>query len=295
MINFSKQRLKWFALFVILILFIAACGQKGGLRPFEPTVVSDQIIAGQPQLITFIELEADPTRYQDKLIRVTGSYISLPVVACSPYSGPNPAWALVSDDLRLDTLGFEGLLFQLAQQETTLTVDGVLRRYDGPLGCGKRPSASILWYLESLQIVQPNPLVLAESDVGDGSGVIPPPFPTGTPPSPAIEETPIPEPTPGPGTPSRTPSPTSVNVPTITATGTVEPDSSPTAEPDSTATRTPTPTRTLTPIPTGTGAVGTSTTTPTPSRTPTPGPTSQTLPTSTPGDGYPVSTNTPYP
>ncbi len=295
MTNLSKRYLKWLSVIIIPLFFIAACSQKGGLRPPEPTVISDQIIAGQPQLVTFAELEADPTRYQDKLIRVTGSYISLPVVACSPYSGPNPAWALVADDLRLDTLGFDGLLFQLAQQETTLTLDGVLRRYDGPLGCGKRPSAGILWYLEALQIVQPNPLVLADSDLGDGTVIIPPPFPTGTPPAPAIEETPTPEPTTGPGTPTRTPSPTSVSAPTTAATATLAPGSSPTAEPDSTATRTPTPTRTLTPIPTGTAVSGTSTPTPTPSRTPAPGPTNPPLPTSTPGDGYPVSTNTPYP
>jgi hypothetical protein len=210
------------------------------------------------------------------------------VVACSPYSGPNPAWAMVADELRLDTLGFEGVLFRLAEQETILTLDGILRRYDGPLGCGKRPTAGILWYLEALQIVQPNPLILADSDAGGGSGVIPPPFSTGTPPAPAIEETPAPEATTGPGTPTRTPSPTSVIIPTGSATA----NGSPTGEPNGTATGTPTPSRTLTPTVAGT-AVGTPTATP--SSTPTPASTSPTLPTSTPGGGYPGVTNTPYP
>lgn len=278
-------------LIAIPMLFAVACGQKGGLRPFEPTVVANQIIAGQPQLVTFSELEVDPSVYQDKLIRVTGSYVRLPVVACSPYSGPNPSWAMVAEDLRLDTLGFEGLLFRLAQEQTSLTIDGILRRYDGPLGCGKRPEAGILWYLEALQIVQPNPLVLVESDGTGNSGIIPPPFPTDTPPGPVIEETPDLEGTTGPGTPTRTPSPTSDGLPTATAT--LEPAGSPTG---GAVTQTATPTSSSTPTLAVTTTSGTPTTTPTPSQTPTLGATTAPLPSPTSGGGYPGVTETPaYP
>lgn len=295
---FPAQLKRWFVILGIPMLFIAACKQGGVLRPVAPTAVSNQLIAGQPQLVTFTELEADPTAYQDKLIRVTGAYVALPNAACIPYSGPNTTWALVADELRLDILGFETLLNQLTPEELNLTIDGVLRRYDGPLGCGKRPADGILWYLEALQIIQPNPLVQANSAASGEPSIIPPPFPTGTPPEPDGEATPEAEPTTGPGTPSRTPTLTSTSTPagTASSTPTTDPNQSPT--PPNTATMTRTPTRTRTPTPTQTTAPGGSTPTPspTPSQTPSPGPTVPGLPTSTPGGGgYPVSTNTPYP
>jgi hypothetical protein len=282
-------------LLAVPILLITACREGGILRPVEPTVVGNQIISGQPQLVTFTELEADPTAYQDKLIRVTGLYVPLPVVSCAPYSGPNTSWALVAEGLRLDMLGFEGLLNQLRLDELTLTLDGILRRYDGPLGCGKRPEAGVLWYLEALQIIQPNPLVQAGTGSSGEPPVIPPPFPTGTPPQPGPEETPQAEATTGPGTPTRTPSPTSPVIATASTTPTLEPGETP--SPQSTGTVSSTPTRTSTPTPTQTTAPGgsTPTLTPTPTQTSAPGPTTPPLPTNTPGGGGYPGDPTPYP
>jgi hypothetical protein len=284
--------LRWFAILALPLLFIAACGRQGGIRPLAPTIVPNQVVAAQPQLVTFTELEEDPTVYQDKVIRVTGMYISLPVVACDPHSGPQTSWALVAEDLRLDMVGFETLLNQFSPQDLTLTLDGVLRRYDGPLGCGKRPAPGILWYLEVFQIIQPNPLVQTGIGPSGGTAVIPPPFPTGTdaPPTPDGEETPEEVETIEAGTPTRTPTPGAI--PTASSTPTISPDGSIT--PAGTATVTRTPTRTSTPGSTPTSGPGGGT--PTPSRTPTAGATSPPLPTATP-DGYPgpVPSNTPYP
>jgi hypothetical protein len=285
--SFMAQLKRWLVLLCIPMLFIAACKEVGGLRPVEPNVASNQIIAGQPQLLTFAELEADPTAFQDKLIRVTGTYVPLPVVSCQPYSGPNSSWALVADDLRLDMLGFEGLLSQLVLGEINLTLDGVLRRYDGPLGCGKRPPAGILWYLEALQIIQPNPLVQAGTGSSGSSGVIPPPFPTGTPSGTGAGETPDEEATTGPGTPTRTPSPTSTINAAASSTPTLDPNETITPQSTGTVTRTPTQTTTA-------PGSGTTTPTPTPSQTPASGPTTAPLPTTTPG-GYPGDPPTPYP
>lgn len=280
----------WLVLAVILGVVLAACKGVGGLRPNPPNIASNQIISSQPMLVTFTELEQDPTVYQDKLIRVTGTYVSLPVVSCSPFSGPNTSWALVANNLRLDMVGFEGLLNQFNPENMDLTMDGILRRYDGPLGCGKRPPAGVLWYLEALEIVQPNPLVQAGTGPSGGTPVIPPPFPTGTSVSP--EETPDGEPTTGPGTPSRTPTPTRTVIPTASSTPTIGPVGTEPAPTDGPAIGTPT--RTSTPTATQTTTTGGNTPTPTPSQTPTPGGTSGPLPTST-TDGYPGATNTPYP
>jgi hypothetical protein len=281
----------WFVFLGIAGLVLVGCQGVGGLRPLPPDIESNQIISSQPQLVTFTELEADPTIYQDKLIRVTGTYVTLPVVSCSPYSGPNTSWALVADGLRLDMLGFEGLLNQFNVEEMNLTLDGILRRYDGPLGCGKRPEPGVLWYLEAQQIVQPNPLVQADTGPSGDPSIVPPPFPTGTS-LPPGEELPEEEPTTGPGTPSRTPTPTTTAVATASSTPTIEPDGTP--SPQSTTIVTRTPTRTPTPTQTAPAGGGTSTPSPTPSQTPTPGSGSTPLPTATPGGGYPGDP-TPYP
>lgn len=273
----------------IAALLIAGCGKiGGGLRPIAPTIASNQIISGQPQLVTFMELEQDPTIYQDKLIRVTGNYVPLPVVSCSPFSGPNTSWALVADELRLDILGFEGLLNQLNLGAINLTLDGVLRRYDGPLGCGKRPDAGVLWYLEALQIVQPNPLVQNSDGSTIDTSVIPPPFPTGEGPGPDVDGTPTGEPTTGPGTPSRTPTATIAAGVTASSTPTLNPDEPTPTLPFGTPTRTSTPTRTPTATQTTSPGGNTATPTPTPSQTPTVSGTNAPLPTTTtdPG-GYP--------
>lgn len=283
----------------VAALLVAGCDAVGGLRPMAPTIPSNQIISSQPQLVTFTELEQDPTVYQDKLIRVTGDYVPLPVVSCAPYSGPNTSWALVADELRLDVLGFEGLLNQLNLGEINLTLDGVLRRYDGPLGCGKRPDAGVLWYLEVLQIVQPNPLVQNTEGSTVDPSIVPPPFPTGDgPPPPDGEGTPVEEATAGPGTPTRTPSPTIGAGATASSTPTLDPDEPTPTLSSGTPTRTSTPTRTPTPIQTTSPGDGTATPTPTPSQTPTAGATNVPLPTTTAGPGgggYPGDPTPPYP
>jgi hypothetical protein len=280
----------------VAVLLTVGCDQVGGLRPIAPDIASSQIISSQPQLVTFTELEQDPTVYQDKLIRVTGDYVPLPLVSCAPYSGPNTSWALVANELRLDILGFEGLLNQLKLGEINLTLDGVLRRYDGPLGCGKRPDAGVLWYLEALQIVQPNPLVQNTEGSTIGTSIVPPPFPTGDGSIPGEEGTPTEEPTPGPGTPTRTPSPTIASGATASLTATLDPNEPTPTEQIGTPTRTSTPT--LTPSATQTTAPGGNTATPTPSQTPTAGATNVPLPTTTAGPGgggYPGDPTPPYP
>jgi len=282
---------------VLLPLLVACSTQDGQLKPLRPGEEGGMLLAAQPQLVTFSQLQADPEAFQDRLLRVSGSLFKAPLPDCVPYSGPLIEWALIADALRLDAVGFEnavGLLLDGAP----MTVDGIFRLYEGPLGCGKAASDGTAWYLEVLRIVQPNPLVASAPQPG---GIIPssatpggPIVPPGSTATPTSQITP-----PTSGTPGIVPTTTSTGtppvVPTATATpglGTVTVTSFPTAS--STSQFTPTPSRLpITPTPTPTSAQGTPGATPTPTATvdqyPGPG-----TPTATATvDGYPPPGMTP--
>lgn len=264
---------------LLLIIFLVACtGQKGLLKPMSELSENSLIITDQPQLVTFSELQADPESYRDRLIRVTGTYIPLPAPDCYPFSGPGADWALISEGLRLDVIGFERVT-RLISQDTIMTVDGFFRLYEGPIGCGKSVPFETAWFLEILKVVQPNPLA-SSGRLAGASGLLGLPSPQASPTDiGALGET-LP-PTEGTGQPT--------NVPTATPIGTLP------AAPTSTGTLTPTGTPLTTAIPTVTPIDRTSsgTGTPTPSTTQTatsiPG-----IPTNTPRSG-PVPTFPPLP
>ncbi len=291
------HRLYWIAL-AITILLAACSGGKGVLKPLDSDSGQAGIIASQPQLVTFSELQDDPEAYKDKLVRVTGSFFHLPNPKCLIASGPKTSWSLISENLRLDAIGFEQSL-QLVRPETVLTVDGIFRKYDGPLGCGKRPPNGVAWFLETSQIVQPNPLARVIGTVEIGSPPLLPPLigsptPPGTVPVDPTGMPPIGASPTGPGTiPTATPTTLATAVQTGTSTavataGTIIPTVTP--SPNSTTIN---PTTTGTPSVTPTANPGTGTAIPTSTVPQTPGPTQPPLSTSTPG-GYPVpSTPTP--
>jgi hypothetical protein len=275
-----------------LIFLLVAC-QAGGntLKPIRPEPTPVGPFDGRPIPVSFPDLNDNPGAYRDKLIRVSGTYTRLPLPTCEHTSGPRLEWALVSGNLRLDARGFEPVL-RLLPGGIILTVDGFWRQYEGPLGCGKEAADGAAWYLETLQIIQPNPLPgVFEAGVSPGIDQLPEPLaptPDGTA-EPELQITLI------AGTPavSVTPSPTGSRVPTGT------PSRTPTVFAPGTATATPSRTATA-PI---TGTPPTVTPTPTPSRTPPPGATqpgpSTSIPPATP-PGYPgpeptIPTPTPSP
>jgi len=256
------------------------------LRPFrgEPEAV-ELIINGQPQLVTFAELSENAGEYQDKRIQVTGFYLPLQSPDCTPFNGPLIHWALVSEGLQLNAKGFE-LPLEIITPGTTLTVEGIWRQYNGPVGCGKEPELGTVWYLQVERIIQPNPLVASTVDpqLTLLQDVVTPVFPT---PSSSRE----------PSLPVNTVAPPERTTPT--ATMTLQPTN--TAVPPSpgfTATATATSTQTSTPgfigtnTPESTPGTGTPTATATPTGTITPG-----TPTPTPTMGVQptVPVLTPYP
>jgi hypothetical protein len=247
--------------------------QNRPLKPARPSPTPVALfISREPEIITFSQLNEDPFAYIGRLIQVSGSPILLPLPQCSRYTGPVIRWALVDEELQLNGRGFESIMRQVAP-DVTLTVKGIWRLYDGPLGCGKGPAADILWHLEVTQIVAPNPLPLQDGTMLDIT--VQPADPLAT-----LE----PPPTPGPSDPEATPT-VGATTPTVTptpSTGTATPTA--TADPDQTVTPTP---ALGTVTPTATSMPGTATPTPSPSPTsangqPPPPPTA----TATPG-GYP--------
>lgn len=285
---------------ILLLPLLVACARAGGqLKPLGPGGEGEVILAGQPQLVTFSELQADPEAFQDRLIRVSGTLLKAAPPSCVPYSGPAVEWALIAEELRLDAVGYERAVSML-DDGLPMTVDGFFRLYEGALGCGKAAPDGSAWFLQVIQIVQPNPLIA--SGLPPGGLVVANGTPAGlsagfgTPSSGVVTPgglTPPGSETPG-GTPGMTPTGLTSPIPTATETplpGTVI------ATPIPTASTTPSATSRFTPTPTRTPLPGTATITLTPTRTPTlaPGSTPTATPTvdQYPGPGTPTPTRTP--
>ena len=247
-------------LFMTVLLISLALIDKG--RPLKPvrTPATAVILPvnNQATFVTFPELNADPTAYLHQLIRVSGSYNPLPPLTCLPHNGPRIRWSLISDELQLDAIGFETIL-QEVSPGTILTVEGIWQRYHGPYGCGKQPPTNDAWYLEVLQIIEPNPLFSADIVALD-TILGPSRTPVGDqplPPTAVVEpNTPTIAPTETPLAPTLLP-PTLAFTPTATTI----------------VAATPTPTTAVIGTPNSTPAPGTATATPTPTMTPSPTPT----------------------
>lgn len=281
---------------VLLIWLVVLLSRSRPLKMWPDSAVSpDGTLNGQALLVDFDALNDNPSDYVNQRIRVSGNFLRLAQEECAQFNGPRIQWGLVADELQLNARGFEAIVLSIVPDNTQMTLEGIWRRYPGPVGCGKEPERG-LWYLDVEQIVQPNPLVAGSATPVRVLSITPPPFPTVTPTGttgaqPPAGGTPIPNVT--------IVSTVVVNTPTSTPTldGTAVPGT-----PTATATSTTTATVTTTPGPgTPTAGPGTATATPTPTTTGTPGsgtaeptPTSSSLVTATPG-GYPGPTSSPPP
>lgn len=152
------------AVSIILFAVVRSTTRATDLLPVlaTPTAAQNSSDALSPITVTFRELNSNPIAYLNHSIQVSGSYVALDPPSCPRFSGPPIQWALVSEDLQLDVKGFERVV-RILEPGTDMTVQGIWRLYQGPLGCGKGPPSGSTWYLQAQRIVQPNPLV------GDGS------------------------------------------------------------------------------------------------------------------------------
>lgn len=292
----------WFILIIVAGILITLLRSTAfSLRPLQParnTATPAGTINSQPILITFPELNVDPSLFNNQRLRVTGEFQPVAPPDCFPMNGPLIEWSLIAEGLQLNAQGFEGVLRAIAPG-TVLTVDGVWRQYMGPLGCGKQPADGTMWYLVVEQIVQPNPLVAMGYTPGPlvaANGDVTPigvlPTATAGTVEPTVSGTAV--------SPSPTPTATGTLIGAATATASNTP---PAGTSGTAVTNTPTRaiTPSLTPSRTPTTATGgTPSVTPTPSRTPTPGAPVSPIATSPPGYPGPQPTIggvtvTPYP
>ncbi|KAA3655083.1 MAG: hypothetical protein DWQ04_33760 [Chloroflexi bacterium] len=290
-------------LLLFLILGATALLSGNNLRPIKPFVATETAVPvnyNAPfEPVSFPDLQANPEQYRDQRIRVTGRFTRLTPPDCVSFDGPVIRWGLIAEDLQMNAQGLESLL-HLIPADTTLTVDGVWQRYQGPSGCGKEPEMASVWYLVVSRIVQPNPLPLpGTSPVDSGAqGTVATMTATavsGEPPelTPTVNDETAVTLTPPTATPTQSPTNTPPGFPTsapVDATPTLRPTTQPTASPTTVSGNQPTAT---TGAPAGTATVthtATETTTPDPNATATPGNGSQPpigLPTATPQEVTP--------
>lgn len=296
----QKRRILTIGIIAAVVIVLLAAGwlitrdNMRSLKPFRPTATPGGIsLNNEAQSVTFEQLNANPATFRNQRIRVTNKFAPQPPPDCPNYRGPVILWALVSDTFQLNGLGFEQIL-QLVPPGTPLTVEGIWKRYEGPIGCSQNPGYGQVWYLQVERIVRPNPLPdfditpPAENSTPEATPL--PDGPTATPetgatavPLPTNQFTPTAIRTGIPtATPTQTPPPPANGTGTATPSSTPE-DGRPTSPPDGSATATATlPPGTFPATPTlpatGTGTPGTP---PPPITSATPGPSP------TPGGGYP--------
>ncbi|VAW40917.1 hypothetical protein MNBD_CHLOROFLEXI01-1571, partial [hydrothermal vent metagenome] len=151
--NTANSRWGWWLLagLILLLLLLLLVQLFAGSRPLKPlreTAVSLNItINGQPLLVNFDDLNDNPSDYANLRVQVSGNYLRLEPIDCAPFSGPRIEWGLVADGLQLNASGFEAVVLPIVSANTQMTLEGIWRRYPGPAGCGKEPTAG-LWYLE---------------------------------------------------------------------------------------------------------------------------------------------------
>lgn len=260
---------------LFLLFALTACQKQGVFRPeVSPIPVSNDVILGEPILVSFTELANNLERYQNVLIRVTGVYTPLSAPGCSLERGPRTRWSLVGEGKQMKVIRFEQVVVPLAWEGLTMTLDGVWRKYEGPLGCGKNAPSGVIWYLEAMRIVDPNPIpdyFLENTPPAEPDNDSTPEISSDETPIAPVEGTPT-----NPGYPvdvtptvsafTPTPTPTRLVLPSLTPTGPVT--TAPTIQVTTPAAATPS--GTPTPTPTATPTTGTAT--PTGTVTPTPGP-----------------------
>jgi hypothetical protein len=272
-----QRRTCFYLILLAAFLSLSACFAESASPTATATATNTAVpIAAEPIPLTLEELAANPDAYQNQPLRLSGRYTPRPRLVCAGETHRSPAaWGLVSGEV----LAYAGGLDQLRQllpRDLDMTVEGVWRRWEGPVGCGKAAQQEEIWYLAVNEIISPSPIsrVTLTPTAGGGDLIArvtpgasqPTATPTGLP-----AATPVPSPTaillasatpsPSPTVAPETPTPTTAVSATVTATATI------------TGGLTATPTATPTgPSPTPDPAQPTATATATPSRTPTPTP-----------------------
>ncbi|MFO7537397.1 MAG: hypothetical protein R6X32_04970 [Chloroflexota bacterium] len=194
--------------------------------PFPTETAVSVAAAAAVQPITLDELMADPTIFQNQQIEVTGRFHRLPRLICdnpaSTYRSP-ASFTLRQGEVSLHGGGL-GAGRDLIPDGLTMTINGRLLSWRGPVGCGKRAVVQEIWYIEASRVISPRPLTNATltpaaviADVSDPEQTLPVPTPTPTATSTSAEDPELPPletPSSPPDLPETTPIPTATPTPT---------------------------------------------------------------------------------
>lgn len=269
-----KRLIPLLPLIVVFFFFSACTGTEDSATPTPFSKVSSptpNIGAASPLVIAYEDLIANPAAYEGARIQLSGQYKKLPILICVGEVFQSPAtWSLENDSLIAPISGFGKQVESLLPENITMVVNGIWRRWRGPIGCGKEATHRNIWYLDVREIVAPSPLArVTLTPIGEEVADL---FVTPTAVSAPDDETPIAEAT-------QQPTPITQATPTLFATATQpvggsSSTSTPTPTTNSSSSDTPTPTSTPSQTPTPSGSSN-QTATPTPnsanSPTPTPG------------------------
>jgi hypothetical protein len=250
--------------FLLLGIGCAAPNQSAAPTPFPTAGSVTSTIPTGPTTLTISEVTNALGLYQDMPIIVTGRLERLPLLVCDSEPHPSPAtWSLTDEGAVLLAAGFDQQVRQLLPEDLTMTVEGRLRRWEGPVGCSKQAQTQEVWYLDTSRILSPRTLTqatLTPSGMVEAGSTEIAQFPTDVP----SEFTVTPE---SPEVPIEEPSPTPIEEPLLpTDAPTAPPETPPTVDPETTPIGTPTAT-----VQAGATISGTATVTGTVTATPGPG------------------------
>lgn len=175
------KRLRYIFWGLTAVLLFTACGSGDAPTPTPFAVLSTStpnIGAAQPLPVAFEDLISNPIAYEGARIQLSGRYQKVPLQICDGEIFLSPAtWTLVNGNMIAPLSGFDDQIEALLPEEITMIVNGIWRRWRGPIGCGKDAVTRDIWYLDVREIVEPNPLVrvtLTPSGVEVAEGGQPP-------------------------------------------------------------------------------------------------------------------------
>lgn len=149
--------------FSFLLLAMGCAGpQQQAPTPFPTAGTPQNTPVVGPTTLTLQEVADSLGLYEDALIVVSGRLKRQPLFVCDSEPHPSPAtWALTDDGAALLAGEFDQQVRQLLPEDITMTVEGRLRRWNGPVGCGKQAQPQEVWFLEASRILSPSPLTQA--------------------------------------------------------------------------------------------------------------------------------------
>lgn len=164
-----------FVLLIFVALLLTACGQEmveTTPTPFDADTTAVALLASGPAApVTIAELLESPELYENQYVAVTGNYAPRPLLVCNDeaYRGP-ASWTLSeADTISIPVGGYDAQVRSLIAKDTTMTVHGFWRFWEGPVGCGKQAIGRELWYLKVTDLISPEFLALG-TIVASGSG-----------------------------------------------------------------------------------------------------------------------------